>query len=107
MAFEIADGDLGGIPTMATGRNKFNREVVLGADVLFHVGRDFVVEDVFFGLDPSTEEAMSEGVIGTNYFSVLATFHGLEENGIAVNLDHDHDVFVASLGLCRETPSLV
>ena len=96
MAFEIADGDLGGIPTMATGRNEFNREVVLGADVLFHVGRDFVVEDVFFGLDPSTEEAMSEGVIGTNHFPVLATFHGLEEDGIAVNLDHHQDVFVAS-----------
>ena len=35
MAFEIADGDFGGIPTMATRRNEFNREVVLGADVLF------------------------------------------------------------------------
>ena len=92
---------------MASGWNEFYHEVVLGADVLFHVGRDFVVEDVFLGLDPSTEEAMSEGVIGTNHFPVLTTFHGLEEDGIAVNLDHDHDVFVASLGLCRETPSLV
>jgi hypothetical protein len=48
-------------------------------------------------LDPGTEEAMSEGVIGTNHFPVLVTFHGLEEDGIVVNLGHDHDVFVALL----------
>ena len=97
MAFEIADGNFSGIPMMATRQNEFNREVVLGADVLFHVGRDFIVEDVFLGLDLCTEETMSESVIGANHFPVLATFHGLKEDGIAVNLDHDHDVFVALL----------
>ena len=107
VAFEIADGDLGGIATMATRWNKFNSEVVLAADVFFHVRRDFVVEDVFFGLYTGTEEAMSESIVSTNHFVVLATFHGLEEDGIAVNLDHDHDVFVAPLALCGETSGLV
>ena len=40
---------------------------------------------------------MSESIIGANYFPVLATFHGVKEDGIAVNLNHDHDVFVAPL----------
>ena len=107
MAFEIADGNLGSIMTMATGQNEFDSEVVLGAYVFFRVGRDFVVEDVFLGLHTGMEEAISDGVIGANHFAVLATFHGLKEDGIAVYLDHDHDVFVAPLRLCRETPSLV
>ena len=97
MGFEVADDNLCYITAMATGWNKFYHEVVLGVDVFFHVGRDFVVEDMFLGLHTGMEEAMSEGIIDMNHFVVLATFHGLKEDGIAVNLDHDHDVIVAPL----------
>ena len=36
-------------------RYEFNVEVILGADVLFHVIGNFVVEHVLFGLDTTQE----------------------------------------------------
>ena len=41
------------------------------------------------------------------HLCILATFHGLDKDGIAVDFDHHHDVFVAALRMCRELARLV
>jgi hypothetical protein len=53
MAFEIVDGNLGSIPTMATGQNDFNDEVVLGADVLFMLEEILLLRTCFLGWTPA------------------------------------------------------
>ena len=40
-------------------------------------------------------------------FSVVASVDGLNEDGVAIDIDHYHDVFVASPGALGELPCLI
>ena len=41
------------------------------------------------------------------HFLVLAALHGLNDDGVAVDFHHNHDVLVASLRMCRELTCLI
>ena len=52
-------------------------------------------------------QLVEEPVICPYHLRIVATFHGFDKDGIAVDFDHRHDVFVALLRACRELAHLV
>ncbi len=52
-------------------------------------------------------QSVEERVLCPFHLRILASFHGFDKDGIAVDFDHDHDVFVAALRTCRELARLV
>ena len=48
-----------------------------------------------------------ECVICPYHFGIFASFHGFDKDGIVVEFDHHHDVFVVSLQACGELACLV
>ena len=44
-------------------------------------------------------KTFDEGVVVIDKFLILSTIERLEQNGIAVYFHHDHNIFVATLGL--------
>jgi hypothetical protein len=52
-------------------------------------------------------QSLEECVIRSYHLRILATFHGFDKDGVAVNFHHHHDIFVASLRLHRELACLV
>ncbi len=73
-------------------------------DVVFHVLGYFVVEDMFLWNNPCPFQLLEECVICLYHLRILATFHGFNEDGLAVNFHHQHDIFVALLQLRRNWP---
>ena len=82
---------------MASWRDELEFEFVFVFDVVFHVVGNFVVEDVFFGLDACALKSFDEDVIGSYHFAVLPAFHWFDEDCVAVDFHQHHDVFVSSL----------
>jgi hypothetical protein len=52
-------------------------------------------------------QLVEECVICPYHIRILATFHGFNKDGITVDFNHHHDVFVAVLQACRELACLV
>ncbi len=77
------------------------------AVVVFHVLGYFVVKVVFLWNNASPFQALEECVIRLYHLRILAIFHGFDKDGVAVDLHHHHDIFVASLRLRRELAHLV
>ena len=50
---------------------------------------------------------MDKDIISPNHFGILAQFHWFNQDGVAVNFDYDHDVFVAALGSRGVLASLI
>ena len=49
----------------------------------------------------------SRSALYTRIISFLAAFHGLSEDGVAVDFHHNHDVLVATLRARRELTCLI
>jgi hypothetical protein len=92
---------------MASWWHQFHVKLVCVADVVFHVLRYFVVKDVFLWNNAHPFQLLEECVIRSYHLCILATFHGFNEDGVAVNFHHHHDIFVALLQSRRELARLV
>ena len=62
---------------------------------------------MLFWYDVCLFEAQHECLVCPYHFRIFPAFHGLNQNSAAVNVDHDHDVFVARQGSCGELAGLV
>jgi hypothetical protein len=107
MGFEVAYGHLSCIPLMASWRHQFHVELVCVVDVVFHVLGYFVVKDMFLQNNGRLFQSLEECIIRLYHLRILATFHGFDMDGIAVNFYHHHDIFVALLQSRRELVRLV
>ena len=65
------------------------------------------IEYVFLWDNACLFQSVEEHVICPYHLCIFAIFHGFDKDGIAVDFDHHHDVFVASLQACRELACLV
>lgn len=83
------------ITMVASGRD--NGEMVGVLNVMFHVGRNFIIQDMLFGCYAGLLEAPNERVISADGFMVLSAFERFQEDGVAVNFNHHHHIFVAAL----------
>jgi hypothetical protein len=92
---------------VATGRNQLDFKFVGVSDVIFHVEGDLIIEDVFSWGYTGSEKALDKGIVGSYHLVVLPVVHGLEQDGVAIDLDHHHDILVAPAGTCGELPGLV
>ena len=92
---------------MAPRWHQFHVEPVRVADVVLHVFGNLVVKYVFLWGNACLFQLIEEHIISPYYLRILATFHGFDKDGIAVNFNHHHDVFVALLQACRELAHLV
>jgi hypothetical protein len=75
VGFEITDGDFGGVASVATVGHELKCKLVLIANVVLHVGRDFIVDDMLDRSDTSAEETKDEGIVSSYHFGVFATSH--------------------------------
>ncbi len=75
--------------------------------MILNVFRYLIVEDMFLATNAGPFESEQEGVVCLYHLGVLAVLHGLDKDGIAVNLHHNHDVFVATKTSDRELACLV
>jgi hypothetical protein len=107
MGFEVVYGHLSCIPLMASRWHQFHVKLVCAVDMVFHVLRYFVVEDVFLWNNARPFQSLEECVIRSYHLCILATFHGFNEDGVDVNFHHHHDIFVPLLQLRRELVRLV
>ncbi len=107
MGFENAYGHLSCIPSMASRWHQFHVKLVFVVDVVFHVLGYFVVKEVFLWINAHPFHSLKECIIHSYHLRILATFHGFDEDGIAVDFHHHHDIFVALLQLHRELARLV
>ena len=76
-------------------------------DVVFHVFGNLIVECVFLRNNACPFQLVEERVICPYHLCILATFHGFDEDGVAVGFYHHHDIFVALLQTHRELACLV
>ncbi len=96
MGFEVAYGYLGCITSVAAWWHQFHIQFVCVTDVILHVFRYLIVEDMFLGDNASPFELEQECIVCPYHLSVLAVFHGLDKDGVAVNFHNNHDVLVAT-----------
>ena len=55
----------------------------------------FVTEDIFLRDNSGSFQVEHQCVLGLCEFGVIVAVGGLNEDGIAIDLDHDHDIFVS------------
>jgi hypothetical protein len=92
---------------MASRWHQFHVKLVCVMDVVFHVLGYFIVKDVFLWNNAHPFQLLEECVIRLYHLRILATFHGTNEDGVAVDIHHHHDIFVALLQSRRELAHLV
>jgi hypothetical protein len=107
MGFEVAYDHLSCIPLMASRWHQFHVKLVCVVDVVFHVLGYFVGKDVFLWNNAHAFQSLEECIICLYHLRILATFHGFDKDGIAVDFYHHHDIFVALLQPRRELARLV
>ncbi len=64
-------------------------------NVILHVFRHLIVKEMFLGDNAGLFESEQECVVCLYHFVIFAVLHRFNEDGVAVNFHHDHDVFVA------------
>ena len=107
MGFEVLNSHLGSIASMATRRYQVHFHLVLVADDIFHRFGHFVIEDVLLRHDTGKFETQHERSICPCELCIFTTAQRLDKNGIAIDLNHNHEILVAFLGPCRKLTSLV
>jgi hypothetical protein len=107
MGLEILHGDFRCVPAVASWGEKFHCHFVFVLDNCFHCFRHFVVKDVFLWHDPGVLQACHQHSIYSSEFVAVSATDGFDQDRIAVYFDHDHYVFVTSLGLSGKTACLV
>jgi hypothetical protein len=65
-------------------------------NVILHVFRYLIVEDMFLGDNASPFELEQECIVCPYHLGVLAVLHGLNEDGVTVDFHHNYDVLVAT-----------
>jgi hypothetical protein len=107
VGFENAYGYLGCIASVATWWHQFHIQFARVTNVILHVFRYLIVKDMFLGDNTGPFESEQECVVCPYHLGILAALHGFNEDGIAVNFYHNHDVFVATKRLDGELACLV
>ncbi len=59
---------------------------------------------MLLGDNACSSKMEEEGVVGLYHLCIFSTLHGLDQNGTAVDLDHDHDVLLPLLERVRNCP---
>jgi hypothetical protein len=89
-------GYLGCIAYVTTWWHKFHIQIARVTDVILHVFRYLIVEDMFLGDNAGPFQSEQECIACPYHFGVLAVLHGHNKDGVAVNFHHNHDVLVAT-----------
>ncbi len=96
MGFEVVYGYLSCVVSVATWWHQFHVQFARVTNVILHVFRYFVVNDMFLGDNVDPFELEQERIVCPYHLGILAVFHGFNKDGVAVNLHHNPDVFVAT-----------
>jgi hypothetical protein len=107
VGFEVVYGYLGCVASVATWWHQYHIQFARVTDVILHVFRYLVVKDVFLEDNAGPFESEQECVVCLYHLGILAVFHRFNEYGIAVDLHHNHDEFVAMKRLDGELACLV
>ncbi len=107
MCFKVAYGYLGCIASVATWRHQFHIQFARVTNVILHVFRHLIVKYMFLGDNAGPFESEQECVVCPYHFVIFAVLHGFNEDGVAVDFHHYHDVFVAVKRLDGELACLV
>jgi hypothetical protein len=107
VGFEIANGYLGCIASVAAWWHQFHIQFACVTNVILHVVRYLVVKDIFVGGTSGPFELVQECIICPYHLGILAVLHGFHVDGVAVNFCHNHDVFVSRKRLDGESACLV
>ena len=107
MGFKVSDGHLCGLVVVSARWNELHLHFVLILYDCFRGFEHFIIEDVFFWYDTCLLEAEHQHMICLVGFSVVASVDGLNEDGVAIDIDHYHDVFVTSSGSLGDPPCLI
>ena len=75
--------------------------------MILHVFRYLIVEDMFLGDNADPFQLEQECVLCPYHLGILAVLYGLDEDGVAANFHHNHDVLVALKRLGGELAGLV
>ena len=102
---EVLDLYLGDVAAVAVRGNEL--KVASLADEGLHGCGTFIVENVLLGGDAGGLDSCEKGEVRALHFFLRATGHGLDEDGVAVDFDHEHDVFVSGLRRDGEAAGLV
>ncbi len=76
-------------------------------NVILHVFRYLIVKDMFLRDNASLFELEQECIVGPYHLGILVVLHGLNEDGVAVNVYHNLDVLVATKILDGDLACLV
>jgi hypothetical protein len=106
MGFEVAYGNLSCVASVASWWHKFPIKFTCVMDVILHVFRYLIAEDMFLGDNAGLFQLEQEWVV-CPYLGVLAVLHGLDKDGFANNFHHNHDVIVDSKRSDGELSGLV
>jgi hypothetical protein len=96
MGFEVAYGYLGCIVSVACWWHQFHVQFACVIDVILHVFRYLIVEDMFLGVNVGSFQSEQECVVCPYHPGVLAVLHGLDKDGVAIDFHHNHDVLIRS-----------
>jgi hypothetical protein len=107
VGFEVVHGYLGSIASVTTWWHQFHIQFARDTNVILHVFRYLIVEDMFLGDNVGPFELEQECVVCPYHLSILVVLHGLNEDGVAVGFHHNHDVFVATKRLDGELACIV
>ena len=62
---------------------------------------------MLLGNNACSLQSQQECIVRAYHLIILATLHGLNKDGVAVDFHHNHDVLVASLRAGGELPCLI
>jgi hypothetical protein len=95
MGFEVAYGYLGCVASVASWWHQFYVKFARVTDVILHVFGYLIVKDMFLGDNAGPFQLEQECDACPYHLGVLAVLHGLNEDGVAIDFQHNHDVLVA------------
>jgi hypothetical protein len=98
MGLEILYGNFCCIPAVTAWGDEFHCHLVFIFDNCFCCFRYFVVMDVFLWHNPGVLQVCHQHSICSGKFVVVSAIDGFDQDCISVYFNHDHYVFVASLG---------
>jgi hypothetical protein len=92
---------------MATWWHQFHIQFARVTNVILHVFRYLIVENMFLGDNAGPFELEQECIVCPYHLGVLAVLDGLDKDGVAVDFHHNHDILVATKGSDGELACLV
>jgi hypothetical protein len=95
VGFDVVYGYLGWGASVATWWHLLHIQFAHVTNVILYVFRYLIVKDMFLGDNAGPFELEQKCVVCPYRLSIPAVLHGFNEDGVAVDFHHNHDVFVA------------